>query len=75
MAIVTNVQRITDLVRKNNLIYYYDVKYDYSREIVICTKDINPTVISKVPFDGVREDVGKAIEKAELEIGLHQLLQ
>ena len=75
MAIVTNLQRIIDLVRKNDLIYYYDCQSDCSREIVICAKDINYPVISKVPFDGVREDVEKAIEKAEFEIGLYRLLQ
>lgn len=70
MAIVTNLQRIIDLVRKNDLIYYY-----YYQSIVICAKDINYPVISKVPFDGVREDVEKAIEKAEFEVGLYRLLQ
>lgn len=75
MEIVTNVQRIIDLVRKNNLICYYDYKYNCGREIVIRTKGINNTVISRIPLEWVREDVEKAIEKAEFEIGLHQLLQ
>ena len=67
MAIVTNVQRLLKLLRDEGLDYYY---YN-GKNIVIYSGGCEITV----PYDEVRDDVEKAIERVEFEIGLRQLLQ
>lgn len=68
MAIVTNVQRLLKLLRNAGVGYYYD----NGKKVVIYSGGCE---IVTIPYDEVRDDVERVIEKVEFEIGLHQLLQ